>query len=110
MGAVPLIEPNPHIMMGKPVVAGTRITVELAAGESREETLKGSPPPDRCGGYRCAGLCRRGSAGGCGLSHARSGCVRFIAVQTVQTHGAEMARAFTVISTSAVRIRSKRSG
>jgi len=48
MGAVPLIESNPHIMMGKPVVAGTRITVEsilerLAAGESREETLKAHP-------------------------------------------------------------------
>lgn len=39
---------NPKIMMGKPVVAGTRITVELileklAAGESREQLLAAHP-------------------------------------------------------------------
>lgn len=39
-----LIQSNPKIMMGKPVVAGTRITVELileklAAGESMEQLL-----------------------------------------------------------------------
>lgn len=39
-----LIQSNPKIMMGKPVVAGTRITVELileklAAGESIEQLL-----------------------------------------------------------------------
>jgi len=38
------IESNPSIMMGKPVVAGTRITVELileklAAGETVEQLL-----------------------------------------------------------------------
>jgi uncharacterized protein (DUF433 family) len=43
-----LIESNPSIMMGKPVVAGTRITVEtilekLAAGESAEEILEAHP-------------------------------------------------------------------
>jgi uncharacterized protein (DUF433 family) len=45
---VPLIESNPSVMMGKPVVAGTRITVEsilerLAAGESREQLLAAHP-------------------------------------------------------------------
>ena len=40
----PLIVSDPKIMMGKPVVAGTRITAELileklAAGESREQLL-----------------------------------------------------------------------
>jgi uncharacterized protein (DUF433 family) len=45
---VPLIESNPNVMMGKPVVAGTRITVEsilerLAAGESREQLLAAHP-------------------------------------------------------------------
>ncbi len=43
-----LIESNPSIMMGKPVVKGTRITVEsiltkLAAGESFEQILDAHP-------------------------------------------------------------------
>jgi uncharacterized protein (DUF433 family) len=43
-----LIESNPNIMMGKPVVVGTRITVELileklAAGESKEQILSAHP-------------------------------------------------------------------
>ena len=43
-----LIRSNPAVMMGKPVVAGTRITVELileklAAGESVEQILEEHP-------------------------------------------------------------------
>jgi uncharacterized protein (DUF433 family) len=43
-----LIEANPRVMMGKPVVRGTRITVELileklAAGESIEAILEAHP-------------------------------------------------------------------
>jgi uncharacterized protein (DUF433 family) len=43
-----LIESHPNIMMGKPVVAGTRITVELileklAAGETFEQILDAHP-------------------------------------------------------------------
>lgn len=43
-----LIESNPNIMMGKPVVAGTRITVELileklAAGETIDQILEAHP-------------------------------------------------------------------
>lgn len=43
-----LIVSDPRIMMGKPVVAGTRITVELileklAAGETVEELLDAHP-------------------------------------------------------------------
>ncbi|MCY7345315.1 MAG: DUF433 domain-containing protein [Pyrinomonadaceae bacterium] len=43
-----LIETNPNIMMGKPVIAGTRITVELileklAAGETVEQILDAHP-------------------------------------------------------------------
>lgn len=43
-----LIESNPAVMMGKPVVAGTRITVELilekmAAGETVEQLLEAHP-------------------------------------------------------------------
>ena len=46
--AVALIESRPDVMMGKPVVAGTRITVELileklAAGESIEDLLEAHP-------------------------------------------------------------------
>lgn len=43
-----IVESNPDIMMGKPVIAGTRITVEsilekLASGESREQILAAHP-------------------------------------------------------------------
>ena len=43
-----LIESNPSIMMGKPVIAGTRIPVELvleklAAGETIEQLIKAYP-------------------------------------------------------------------
>jgi len=39
---------NPQVMMGKPTIAGTRITVEsilerLAAGESQEQILRANP-------------------------------------------------------------------
>lgn len=44
----PLIESNPKIMLGKPVIAGTRITVEfileqLAAGETMQGLLDSHP-------------------------------------------------------------------
>jgi uncharacterized protein (DUF433 family) len=43
-----LIISNPNVMMGKPVIAGTRITVELileklAAGETYEQLLDAHP-------------------------------------------------------------------
>jgi uncharacterized protein (DUF433 family) len=43
-----LIQSDPSIMMGKPIIAGTRITVELileklAAGESVEQILDAYP-------------------------------------------------------------------
>lgn len=43
-----MIEANPNILSGKPVVAGTRITVELildklGAGESIEQILEAHP-------------------------------------------------------------------
>ncbi|HEV8159433.1 MAG TPA: DUF433 domain-containing protein [Pyrinomonadaceae bacterium] len=43
-----LIKTNPDVMMGKPVIAGTRITVELileklAAGETVEQILDAHP-------------------------------------------------------------------
>jgi len=47
-----LIEINPKIMVGKPVIKGTRITVELileklAAGDSVEDVLKSYPHLNR---------------------------------------------------------------
>ena len=46
--AEPIIISDPQIMMGKPTISGTRITVELilenlAAGRSIEELLEGYP-------------------------------------------------------------------
>ena len=43
-----LIVSNPNVMMGKPVIAGTRITVELileklSAGETTEQILEAHP-------------------------------------------------------------------
>jgi uncharacterized protein (DUF433 family) len=43
-----LVTSNPKVMMGKPVIAGTRITVELileklAAGESIEQVVAAHP-------------------------------------------------------------------
>ncbi len=47
MGAARIIS-DPSIMMGKPVIAGTRVTVELileklAAGETAEQVLSAHP-------------------------------------------------------------------
>jgi uncharacterized protein (DUF433 family) len=44
----PLIQADPRILMGKPTIAGTRLTVELileklAAGESIEQLLEAHP-------------------------------------------------------------------
>ena len=44
----PLIEINPKVMMGKPIIKGTRITVELildklSAGEKIEDILTAHP-------------------------------------------------------------------
>jgi uncharacterized protein (DUF433 family) len=49
-----LIQSHPNIMMGKPVVAGTRITVELileklAAGETVDQLLDAYPRLTRPG-------------------------------------------------------------
>ena len=49
-----LIVSDPEVMMGKPVVRGTRITVELileklAAGESEEQILRAHPRLTRQG-------------------------------------------------------------
>jgi uncharacterized protein (DUF433 family) len=45
---IPIIQSHPQIMMGKPVIAGTRITVEsilerLGAGETPEQIVAANP-------------------------------------------------------------------
>lgn len=52
--STPLIQADPDVMMGKPVVAGTRITVEqilekLAADESVDQILAAHPRLTRPG-------------------------------------------------------------
>jgi uncharacterized protein (DUF433 family) len=44
----PLVSSDPNVMMGKPVITGTRITVEsilekLAAGETKEQIIAAHP-------------------------------------------------------------------
>ena len=61
---LPTISTDPGIMLGKPVIAGTRVTVELvldklAAGETPEQILRAHPhlPPrsiDAALGYAAA--------------------------------------------------------
>jgi uncharacterized protein (DUF433 family) len=51
-----MIQSHPSVMMGKPVIAGTRITVELileklAAGETIEQILEAHPRLTRQGIY-----------------------------------------------------------
>lgn len=46
--ASPLVVSDPNVMMGKPVIAGTRVTVEsilerLAAGETIEQIVASHP-------------------------------------------------------------------
>ena len=67
-----LIESNPAVMMGKPVVTGTRITVELileklSAGETIDEVLEAHPSDER-GGSRSIGFRRAIPARGHRLS------------------------------------------
>lgn len=57
----PLITSDPAVMLGKPVIAGTRITVELilrklGAGESVEQILDAHPRITREGGLAAEAL------------------------------------------------------
>ena len=52
--AEPLIVSDPNVMMGKPVIAGTRVTVELileklGSGETLEQVLDSHPRVSREG-------------------------------------------------------------
>lgn len=95
-----MIVSNPKIMMGKPVVRGTRITVELvleklAAGESIEEILDAHPRLSRnaiqaCLSFAAAALNRItqtniqppiGSPAGCFLFY-KSLDIRFLYVES----------------------------
>ena len=63
-----LIVADPAVMMGKPVIAGTRITVELileklGAGETIEQLLASYPRLTPEAIQQGADLCRAGIAG-----------------------------------------------
>ena len=68
-----LIVSDPAILMGKPVVSGTRITVELileklAGGETIEQILEAHPHLTREGNFSGPSFCRRSTSGGRPLS------------------------------------------
>ena len=72
----PLIVSDPRVMMGKPVVAGTRITVELileklAAGETVEQVLDAHPRLTRQSIQAALDFAARGCARGRPLSGRR---------------------------------------
>ncbi len=82
-----LIEIKPEVMMGKPMIAGTRITVELileklAAGETMEQIVEA---------LRAAGF---------GVAYA---------AQTDPAAADELPGAFSVLSPGLLRIRNTRS-
>jgi len=68
------IKLDPEVMMGKPVIAGTRVTVELileklAAGETVEQSIDEHPRLAK-EGILCHTCFRiRGIAGRCSVSH-----------------------------------------
>ena len=92
------IESNPTVMMGKPVIVGTRITVELileklAAGETVEQLLDAHPRLTREGiqaalAVRCQRVARR-----CGLSLCRGDGMKFLADESVDRQIVERLRA-----------------
>lgn len=82
-----LITSGPKIMMGKPVIAGTRITVELileklAAGETTDQILSEHPhlTAESSSIHR---FCCRSTKGGCGLSGGACGWLKIVADENV---------------------------
>jgi len=85
----PLIQSRPEIMMGKPVIAGTRITVELileklAAGETIEQLLRRISPFDQARRISRLGLCRASLESGRDLSDFRTSRMNVLADESVE--------------------------
>ena len=64
----PMIVSDPKVMIGKPVISGTRITVDLILeklgnGESIEVLLESYPRLTREGGAGCSPFRRPGASG-----------------------------------------------
>lgn len=92
-----LIESNPKIMFGKPVIEGTRITVELilgkiAEGETTEAILSSYP--------HLTIKFKVSRHGGLSLTEKIDKTIL-----AIREHEAEFENAFTVISEKSVRIR-----
>jgi hypothetical protein len=98
-----LIISDPSVMMGKPVITGTRITVEivlekLAAGETVEQIMEAPSQTDERGGQSSAGIRCRSLAGRCRISYRRPNLMNFLAdegvdfpvVQKLRSEGHEM--------------------
>ena len=93
-----LIQAEPSIMMGKPVITGTRITVELileklAAGETVEQLLAAHPRLTQEAIQAAFGVCGAGATRGCRLSHAADWDMNFLADESVDQPIVERLRA-----------------
>jgi len=89
-----LITSDPAIMIGKPVITGTRITVEsildrFAAGETLDHMLEAHPRLTREAIFAAFAL-----------------KATWVSA-AITTHGTEMVGAFTVISPGSIRIRKR---
>ena len=87
--------------MGKPVVRGARVTVELilekmGAGESVDQILEAHPRLNRKGVLAALKF---------GAEALRADVAYPLSKEAMDAHGKEMANAFTVISPGQIRIR-----
>ena len=107
----PRIQSDPKVMMGKPVIRGTRITVEhilrcLAAGDSSEQLLSDYPRLTLEGYSRRAGIRRgppRGRVGICRRMMVRlfaDGCVAGSIIEQLRSEGFDIVKAADICPTA----------
>jgi len=121
-----MIVSNPHVMMGKPVIAGTRVTVELileklAAGESIQQILDAYPRTVLAESRNSASVLitadrdfgelvfrnRQVSAGVLliRLLGLRPAVKADLVSNAIREHAQELPGAFTVLSPGSIRVR-----
>lgn len=116
----PLILSDPNILLGKPTIAGTRITVELileklATGESIEQILESHPRLTRESIYAAIAFAAEALRADVVYPIANTNLVNFVAdeslpkaeivTQAIEQHLEELMHSFTVIQPNVVRIR-----